>query len=207
MWSPRSLPILLAATLLPAQAPDPVRALETRYDLNYPWWDADRGIPLPRSKDYVDTGGATRILNTSGAIETKDHAFFTALGTNGRACVTCHQPTAAMSLSLELIRNRWADTSGKDPLFAAIDGSNCPDLPQDRPESHSLLLERGLFRIALPWPPANVKPEFKLEVVRDPTGCNKNPAQISVYRRPRVVGNLKYLATTLMADGREPNLQ
>jgi hypothetical protein len=126
-----------------------------------------------------------------------------------------------MSLSVDLIRLRWADTKGRDPLFAGIDGSNCPNLPQEKEESHSLLLERGLFRIALPWPPVTasgqpVKPDFRIEVVRDPTGCNKNPASISVYRRPRVAANLQYIAlpngapptgVTLMADGREPTLQ
>jgi hypothetical protein len=115
-----------------------------------------------------------------------------------------------MSLSLDLIRDRWAATKGKDPLFAAIDGSNCPDLPQDKQESHSLLLERGLIRIALPWPPTT-KPDFRIEVVRDPTGCNKSPASISVYRRPRVTANMEYVALpngdTLMADGRERTLQ
>jgi hypothetical protein len=43
--------------------------------------------------------------------------------------------------------------------------------------------------------------EFTLEVVRDPTGCNTNPTYgltsaqptVSVYRRPRVVANTKYL--------------
>jgi cytochrome c peroxidase len=123
-----------------------------------------------------------------------------------------------MSLSVELIRIRWADTNGHDPLFAAIDGSNCPNLPQDKEESHSLLLQRGLFRIALPWPPVaasgqSLKPDFRIEVVRDPTGCNRNPASISVYRRPRVVANLNYIlptgvtGVTLLADGREPSLQ
>jgi hypothetical protein len=204
---------VMAAALLPAQppphvAPDPARVLETRYELTYPWWEPGRGVPLPASKDFGDPAGQLRLLNKSGAVETKDHPFFTALGANGRACVTCHQPTGGMSLSLDLIRQRWADTAGKDPLFAAVDGSNCPNLPQDKEESHSLLLERGLFRIALPWPPAGLraKPEFRIEVVRDPTGCNRNPASISVYRRPRVAANLPYI-TTLLSDGREPSLQ
>jgi cytochrome c peroxidase len=116
-----------------------------------------------------------------------------------------------MSLSRDLIRLRWTDTNGKDPLFAAIDGSNCPDLPREKEDSHSLLLERGLFRIALPWPPEAAKPDFRIEVVRDPSGCNKNPASISVYRRPRVAANLQYIALpsgdTLMTDGRERTLQ
>jgi len=82
--------------------------------------------------------------------------------------------------------------------------------------SHSLLLSRGLIRIFLPWPRPNATPaDFKLEIVRDPTGCNNSPiyglgsAQptISVYRRPRMVANFKYAARpTLMADGREPSL-
>ena len=207
--------LVLSAQQQPRVAPDS-RILETRYELAYPWWDPNRGVALPRSKTFGDPSGELRLLNTSGAVETNGHAFFTPLGSNGRACVTCHQPTSAMSLSVDLIRQRWADTQGKDPLFAAVDGSNCPNLPQEKEESHSLLLERGLFRIALPWPPRTgsgqpIKPDFRIEVVRDPTGCNQNSASISVYRRPRVVANLKYIArpggVTLMADGREPSLQ
>ncbi len=214
--------LMLAAALLPSQQQQPRavidlgRILEARYEGTRPWWDPARGIPLAPSKDWEDPSGQLRLLNKSGEVETKDHPFFTPLGTNGRACVTCHQPTSAMSLSLDLIRLRWADTNGKDPLFAAVDGSNCPDLPQDKEDSHSLLLERGLFRIALPWPPVTAsgqlfKPDFRIDVVRDPTGCNKNPASISVYRRPRVAANLQYIALptgdTLMADGREGTLQ
>ncbi len=212
------LTLVLGAVLLPAQqqprpAVDYRGILEARYESTQPWWNPGRGTPLAPSKDHEDPSGQFRLLNKSGEVETKGHPFFTALGSNGRACVTCHQPTTAMSLSLDLIRLRWADTNGKDPLFAALDGSNCPDLPQDKEESHSLLLERGLIRIVLPWPPVT-KPDFHIEVVRDPTGCNKNPASISVYRRPRVAANLQYIALptgvtgiALMADGRERTLQ
>ncbi len=201
---------LLRAQQQPRGVIDQDRIREIRYDTSL-WWDPGRGIALAPSKDYDDASGQLRLLNKSGEVETKGHPFFTALGSNGRACVTCHQPSNAMSLSLDLIRDRWAATNGKDPLFAAVDGSNCPDLAQDKEESHSLLLERGLFRVALPWPPATGKPDFRIEVVRDPTGCNKNPASISVYRRPRVAANLHYIAQpnggSLMADGRERTLQ
>src|SRR5262249_35345145 len=206
--------VLGAALLRAQQQPRPVvdfgRILEVRYEPTRAWWDPASGIPFAPSKDYADPSGQLRLLNKSGEVETKGHPFFTPLGSNGRSCVTCHQPTTAMSLSLDLIRNRWTDTNGKDPLFAAVDGSNCPNLLEDKEESHSLLLERGLFRITLPWPPVT-RPDFRIEVVRDPTGCNKNPASISVYRRPRVAANLQYIALptggTLMADGREPTLQ
>jgi cytochrome c peroxidase len=200
---------LLRAQQQPRGVIDQERLREIRYDTSL-WWDPGRGIALPTWKDYDNANGLLRILNKSGEVETKGHPFFTTLGANGRACVTCHQPSNAMSLSLDLIRDRWIATNGKDPLFAAVDGSNCPDLPREKQESHSLLLERGLIRVALTWPPAT-KPDFRIEVVRDPTGCNKDPASVSVYRRPRVAANLQSIARanggTLMADGRERTLQ
>ena len=114
-----------------------------------------------------------------------------------------------MSISLESIRERWVATQGSDPLFATIDGMNCPNLEPGAEESHSLLLKRGLFRVFLPWPPLDVdgntiEPQFTIEVVRDPTGCNTSQEYgltntdtptISVYRRPRPVANLRYVTS------------
>jgi len=169
------------------------------------WWAPGQGTPLPAFTAYDNEQGQLGLLNASGELDTRGHPFFEAIGTNGRACVTCHQPADAMTLSVRSIRERWTATSGKDPLFAAVDGMNCPNLPADDPRSHSLLLDRGLFRIALPWPPRNadgtrIDPEFTIEAVRDPSGCNTNAAYglqsanptISVFRRPRPVANTKY---------------
>ena len=170
------------------------------------WWEPGEGRPLETFVDYENDRGRVRIYNSGGTVETAGHPFFEPLGPNGRACVSCHQPADGMSLSLDSIQERWDETDGKDPIFAAIDGSNCPSLPQGEAESHSLLLKRGLFRIFLPWPPkdpwseATLEPEFTLEVVRDPGGCNTDPKyglnsdnpMVSVYRRPRVVANLPY---------------
>ncbi len=117
------------------------------------WWDAGRGLPFPLEEEYDDPDGLLSVLNSSGAVNPSGNAFFEALGTNHRACITCHQPSNAMSLAAATLRQRWLETQGKDPVFAAIDGSNCPDLPQTEMSSHSLLLNRGLIRIFLPWPP------------------------------------------------------
>ena len=198
-------------------------AQRSSYGPNRIWWDADQGGFLPRSEDYENPDGLSGMVNKSGSVRVDGHAFFTALGGNGRACITCHQPSNAMSVSTATIRQRWADTNGKDPLFAAIDGSNCPGLPQSAAASHSLIFNRGVFRIALPWPPKDVKPDFTVEVVHDPTGCNTDPRygvraseNLSVFRRPRVVGNLESMTEaengtptgmSLMADGREVSLR
>jgi hypothetical protein len=170
------------------------------------WIEPGSGQILPEFDAFDSAEGTLGVLNASGAVNTDGHPFFTPLGTNGRACVNCHQPTYAMSVSAAGLQERWRLTDGKDPVFAAFDGANCPGLPQDKESSHSLLLKRGLFRIPLSWPPRNPdgspKPvEFAIEVVRDPGGCNTSSeyglksAQptISVYRRPRPAANLKYV--------------
>jgi hypothetical protein len=168
------------------------------------WWAPGEGRVFPEQLDYPNEFGTLRLLLTGGALDTRGHPFFQPLGANGRACVTCHQPADGMSLSAGTARDRWERTGGKDPLFAAIDGSNCPTLPQSERASHSLLLERGLFRIQRPWPTREwngrpVTPDFTIEVVRDPNGCNTGPrfgpkaGNISVYRRPRPLANMKYL--------------
>jgi hypothetical protein len=189
------------------------------------WIEPGTKEVLPATDEFDNVNGKLGVLEASGSIDTNGHPFFTPLGTNGRACVNCHQPTYGMSVSTSGLRDRWLATDGKDPVFAAFDGSNCPDLPQEKESSHSLLLNRGLFRIPLSWPPRNAdgspKPvEFSIEVVRDPTGCNtsrqfglkSDHPKVSVYRRPRPAANLKYvmsggqpivLKTGMLAD-RDP---
>ena len=169
------------------------------------WWGPGEGRSWPTQLDYDNDVGTLRVLLSGAPLATRGHPFFEPLGSTGRACVTCHQPADGMSLSAATARTRWKATQGKDPLFAAVDGANCPHLPQADPASHSLLLERGLIRVALPWPPRGadgkpMDPEFTIEVVRDPTGCNSSKVyglespepRISVYRRPRPVANTKY---------------
>jgi hypothetical protein len=170
------------------------------------WWAPNQAREFPPALSYPNATGVMTTLNSGGPTSTAGHPFFSSLGTNGRACVSCHQPTDGMSVSVDTIRQRWHDTEGKDPLFAAIDGSDCPSLPQAQESSHSLILQRGLIRIARPWPPIGsdgkpIKPEFTIEVMRDPTRCNLDPQyglksaqpMISVYRRPRPATNIKYL--------------
>jgi len=170
------------------------------------FWVTGQGGSLPDHALYNDSTGALGVVNLRGPIATEGHPFFTPLGKNGRACVSCHQPANGMSISVATLEWRWAETKGRDPVFAAVDGSNCPNLPQAVASSHSLLLQHGLFRIFLPWPPkaldgSAMDPEFTIEVVRDPTGCNTSKEfglnsahpMVSVFRRPRIVANLKYV--------------
>jgi hypothetical protein len=168
-------------------------------------WPAGGSGVFPNRLSYDTEHGTITTVNLAGPIETAGHPFFTPLGDNGRACITCHQPADGMSISARTARERWEAAGAQDPLFAAVDGSNCPTLPQAERASHSLLIDHGLFRIPRPWPPLAsdgraIEPEFTLEVVRDPTGCNLDSQygirsarpMVSVFRRPRPAANLNF---------------
>ncbi len=161
-------------------------------------------IVIPNLKHFQDKTGAVATYNTGGDIN-EGNPFFQSLGTNGRSCSTCHQADQAMSISAKGVRAVYERTHGEDPLFAAVDGANCPTNTSKSREAHSLLLERGLIRIGINMP---AKPQFTVAVVHDPYGCaiTNDPKTgltvVSVYRRPLPTTNLRYLST-VMFDGRE----
>jgi cytochrome c peroxidase len=176
---------------------------------------------------FPDSLGSVGNYQPAGPTTTANNAFFQSLGTNGRTCFTCHQTPDAMGMSAAHAQAVFAATGGNDPLFAPVDGANCPNrVPMANTSgallgwrtgsatqtglqaAYSLLLNRGLFRIFLPVP---ANPEFTIQVVSDPNGCNTDPAYnrevdpttgavtqiISVYRRPLMTSSLKFKTTTL----------
>ena len=156
---------------------------------------------------FPDLLGLTGNVLANGPVRTTENAFFAQLGTNGRSCLTCHQPSQAMSVGKGYIRVLYVTSKGRDPLFAPVDGAHCPNQTLGR-AAHSLLLDRGLFRIFLPVPQ---DADFTIEVVSDPNGCNADPAYnsdvdpvtgqtrqiVSVYRRPLITSNLRFKTTTI----------
>jgi cytochrome c peroxidase len=151
-----------------------------------------------------DPTGVLGIVNLNGPTRT-DGPFFQSLGTNGRSCSSCHVAEQGLSVSAAGVRARFDQSHGSDPLFAPVDGANCPSDKQGHRAGHSLLLRNGLIRVGLPLP-ANA--QFTISVVHDPYGCaivpdpNGGQPTVSVYRRPLPTTNLVFLST-LMLDGRE----
>ncbi|HEY2109100.1 MAG TPA: hypothetical protein VGH17_04320 [Candidatus Acidoferrales bacterium] len=159
---------------------------------------------IPNLFPFFDPTGVVSTYNTNGPIR-EDGPFFQSLGTNGRSCGTCHQASDAMGLGVQNIRARFVQTRGRDPLFAAVDGANCPTGSPSNPADHSLLLKSGVIRIFLPVPAAA---QFTIKAVRDPYGCailtdpTTGVRTVSIYRRPLPTTNLRFLST-MMFDGRE----
>jgi hypothetical protein len=172
----------------------------------------DQTIPptLPQSDVIKDTTGDLATYQPGGPSTTSSNAFFESLGTNGRSCFSCHEPQDGWGLSATDAAARYKTTKGTDPIFALVDGATCPDDSVKtaglKNKAYSLLLSRGLIRVFLPMPPS---PQFEITSVSDPYHCTNltspTTGTISVYRRPLPATNLNF-ETTLMADGREPNL-
>lgn len=153
---------------------------------------------------FFDRTGIIGTLDVNGPVN-QQGAFFQSLGINGRSCATCHVASQAMSVSAMGVQLRFAQTRGQDPLFAAVDGANCPNGRSGNAADHSLLLSHGLIRVFLPLP---LNAQFSVSVVHDPYGCallpdpNGGQPNVSVYRRPLPTTNLGFLST-IMFDGRE----
>jgi hypothetical protein len=65
------------------------------------WISAGTAAVLPAQAEFPTPTGRVGLLLSGGPVDMKGHPFFTPLGKNGRACVTCHQPAYGMSFSAE----------------------------------------------------------------------------------------------------------
>ena len=114
-----------------------------------------------------ETGYASTV-STQGTID-RQNPFFQDLGTNGRACVHCHQPDAAWSITPANLRQVFDTSAGLDPVFRTNDGSNSPrsdvSTIEKRRLAYSMLLSKGVIRVGLPLPK---DAEFELIAVDDP---------------------------------------
>lgn len=150
---------------------------------------------------FPDPSGQFATFNVPGPVDTSN-PFFQVLGTNGRACVTCHQPADAWTVTPAHLRERFASTAGRDPIFRTNDGATCPSADVStvaaRRRAYSLLLSKGLIRIEMIVP---ASAEFEVLKVDNPYGCSDTSA-VSVYRRPLPTASLPDLST-VMWDGRE----
>lgn len=156
---------------------------------------------LSSAFSVTNESGTSETFTATGTIDTTN-AFFQSLGTNGRACVTCHDPSDNWSITPARLQQRFDATGGLDPVFRTNDGSNSPvadvSTVAARSAAYSMLLTKGLIRVGLPVPAGA---EFELSAVDDPYGF-ASASELSLFRRPLPTTNLKFLST-VMWDGRE----
>jgi cytochrome c peroxidase len=158
---------------------------------------------VPNGILFPNPNGASQTYSSNGGGIDLTGLFFQSIGTNGRSCGSCHQPSDGMSVSAANVDLRFFLTQGTDPIFRTVDGSNCDhnidvSTIQGRMSAYSLLRTRGLIRIALAVPSTA---NYQVTNVNNPYGCNETNT-ISSYRRPLPTTNLRFLSA-VMFDGRE----
>src|SRR5215470_6952322 len=158
---------------------------------------------IPNWVPFLNENGTSTTYSTVGGGIDLTNPFFQSIGSNGRSCGSCHQPGDGMSVSAAHVQARFDLTSGTDPIFRPVDGSNCDhdidvDSLQGRRAAYSLLRTRGVIRVAIDVP---ATADFAVVSVDNPYLCNETN-KISMYRRPLPAANLPFLSA-VMFDGRE----
>ena len=163
--------------------------------------DDARRPATPQRIAARNDSGSSLTISTNGFIDERN-PFFRPLGSNGRSCVSCHQPGEGWSITPKGLRERFERTQGTDPVFRLVDGATSPradvSTPHARRKAFGMLLDKGLIRVGIGIP-ANA--EFELAQVDDPYGF-ASAAELSLFRRPLASTNLRFLST-VMWDGRE----
>ncbi len=161
------------------------------------------GLTIANLTPYPDNTGVVRTYSTKGALNLQN-PFFQSLGTNGRSCVTCHQPSDAWTVTPAHIQARFASSDGLDPIFRTNDGADCPSADVStltaRQQAYGMLLSKGLIRVSLGVPSFA---KFTITSIHDPHNCaDTSPSALALFRRPLPACNLPFL-TAVMWDGRE----
>jgi hypothetical protein len=163
--------------------------------------EAEHSTTSPDMVPFPNPTGFAATFSTTGSIDFSN-PFFQSLGTNGRSCGSCHQPSDGWTVTPEHVQARFDLTGGTDPIFRTNDGSNSPNADvstiEARRSAYSMLLNKGLIRVGIGIP-SNA--EFELAAVDDPYGY-ASANELSLFRRPLPSTNLKFLST-VMLDGRE----
>ena len=164
---------------------------------------------LPNDVLFRNPTGHVTTVSTAGFVDLTNE-FFQDLGTNGRRCVSCHEPSAAWSVTPSHLRAVFEASNGgqtPDPLglsavFRTNDGANAPNGDVStlaaRRSAYSQLLTKGLIRVGIGVPAGA---DYYLAAVDDPYGY-AGAAELSLFRRPLPTTNMKFLST-IMWDGRE----
>jgi cytochrome c peroxidase len=159
------------------------------------------GQALFNNQEQINLAGASATYSPAGAVNLSG-PFFESIGTNGRRCVDCHQPDQGWSITPSRLALSFARSSGRDPVFRAVDGAVSPTADTStltaKRAAYSLLLGRGLIRVGLGIPAGA---EFSLVAVDDPYG-HATSSELSLFRRPLPAANLRF-QPLIMWDGRE----
>jgi cytochrome c peroxidase len=171
-------------------------------------------LAFPDDSGNVQSATADPTLNASNAF------FDPAVGTNGQACVTCHQPAQGFTIHVGVINDTF-NANPSDPLFRPNDTANNPHTTTTTAADYSIFLNLGAVRIGKTLPAPTIA-NFTVAAADDATNTNfaagdtgsggifpllsdpQHPGvkTLSLFRRPLVNTNV-HLDSSVLWDGRD----
>ena len=167
-------------------------------------------------KPFPDDSGKVQSATADETLNATNKFFDASVGTNGQACVTCHQPTQGFTIHVSVIDSTFTASGGTDPLFRPNDTANNPHTTTATADDYSLFLNMGAARIGKTLPSSTIA-NFTV-VAADPATDAKFAAPdhfplttdpqhpgaktLSLFRRPLVNTNV-HLDSSVLWDGRD----
>lgn len=152
---------------------------------------------LPNNLPLPSTNGFAASFHPAGSVDLSNN-FFTAQGTNGRDCGTCHAPEDGWSLRPATVTLMFLFTGGTHPLFVNNLDTDSPTCDMSTVQSRwgcTTMLRQGLFTRKVS-PPATR--DYDVIAANDPFGVGTT-SSLWFFRRPLPTANFR--SHTVMWDG------
>src|SRR4029077_18249933 len=75
---------------------------------------------------FPDDSGKVQSATADPTLNVNNKFFDASVGTNGQACVTCHQPAQGFTIHVSVIDSTFTASGATDPLFRPNDTANNP---------------------------------------------------------------------------------
>src|SRR5260370_28541708 len=115
-----------------------------------PFEDDSGDIQSAPSNLMISTAGGA-IVPVSAPLDDTNTFFDPGFGTNGQACVTCHQPSLGFTINVRRIQAAFSATGLTGPLFQLNDTANNPNGSVSA-GNFSLFMDTGVTRIGRTLP-------------------------------------------------------
>ena len=152
---------------------------------------------MPNNVPIPNAHGFAAVFAGAGYVELSND-FFTAQGTNGRHCGTCHAPEDGFGMNGPTITSLFLLTGGLHPIFANHLDTDTPTADMSTVKARwdaTTMLRQGKFtrKVALP-----ATRDYDVTAIADPFGVS-TPQTLFWFRRPQPTANFR--SATVMSDG------
>jgi len=144
---------------------------------------------IPNNALIPNEHGMAATFANAGYVDL-NNAFFTAQGTNGRHCGTCHAPEVGWSMTGPMVTTLFLATKGTHPLFVNNLDTDTPTADMSTVQARwnaTTMLRQGKFTRKIGLPATR---DYDLVGINDPFGVSTS-SLLFFFRRPQPTANFR----------------